>query len=176
MIVAGLRAGYGLALLTAANPLLRLVTGRPATPQRRAVMRVLAMRELTQALVTAPRPNAACLILSAEVDLIHSFSMLGWAVIGNSRRLALTSGTAAACFAAGGVVNARRVSVGKRPEPTGGRLANLVEIRNRVAAFIAAYTLPRAARRWLRLTGADRRPINNGLPESLSARHQGAPN
>lgn len=151
-MIAWLRVAYGLALLFNPDRLLKFVTGRPATSGRRAVIRVLALRELTQALVMAPQPEPAGLLLSAEVDLIHSASMLGWAAIGNSRRLAITSGAAAACFAAGGVARARRPSVAKHLIPADSRLAKFIELRNLVATSVAAYTVPRVVRRWLQVT------------------------
>lgn len=145
MIFACLRAGYGLALLTAPHALLRFATGRPATERRRAVVRVLGVRELTQAVVTALRPDAACLVVSAEVDLAHCVSMFGWAVIGNSRRLAVVSAALAGSLAAVGVAKARRTTVAPDPA-SAGRLADLIRLRNQVAAAVAARTLPPTVR------------------------------
>lgn len=172
-MIARVRAGYGVALLVAPDPLLRLVTGRRPTTERRAVIRVLAARELTQALLMASQPDPACVLLSTEVDLVHSVSMLGWAAFGNSRRLALTSGAVAACFAAGGVARARRPLVAKHPIPAGGQLAKLIELRNLVAKSVAAYTVPRVARTWLQGTaGDDGRRFHNGERKSCTTPHQ----
>ncbi len=174
-MIAWVRAAYGVALMIVPDRLLRLITGRPPTVGRRAVIRVLAVRELIQALVMAPQPDPAGVLLSAEVDLIHSASMLGWAVLGNSRRLALTSGAAAACFAAGGVARARWPSVAKHVIPADSRLAKLIELRNLAASSVASYTVPRVARTWLQVTdGDDERRADNGRYQSVTATDQGA--
>jgi hypothetical protein len=138
-------------------------------------MRVLAARELTQAALMAWQPDAACLVVSAEVDVVHSVSMLGWAAIGNSRRLALKSAAVAACFAAGGVAGARRLPATKDPIPAGGPLAKFIELRNLVATSVAAYTVPGVARTWLQVTaGDDRCRSDNGLRRSITTPHEGA--
>jgi hypothetical protein len=69
------RVVYGTVLLAIPSPVLRLVTGQPATAGERAATRILGARLLTQAAVTDFRSDAASLALGAEVD----FGSPAWA-------------------------------------------------------------------------------------------------
>jgi Domain of unknown function (DUF5911) len=77
-------------------------------PRTRAVARVLGVRHLIQAAVTAAVPNAAVLTIGAQVDLAHAASMLALAATSRPlRRAGLADGLTAAVFAAGGMAGAR---------------------------------------------------------------------
>jgi hypothetical protein len=156
------RAAYGIMLLIVPGPLLRLASGVPASPRGRAVARVLAARQLTQAALTAVVPGAACLAVGAQTDVAHGVSTLAWAAINRrSRRVALLDAAVAALFAAAGVADARRAAA--TPVRAGDRPANLVDLRDRAAASVARRTLPRIVCVSLNIdpagaAGAHRRP------------------
>ncbi|SPM27226.1 hypothetical protein [Mycobacterium terramassiliense] len=140
------RVGYGIALLVLPSPLLRLVTGQPATAREQALTRVLGARLLAQAAVTDVRPDAVSVALGAEVDFVHAVSMLAWAAVDRgSRRLTLLSAATAGLFAAAGAAQARRTPAVAHAR-TGDALATLVRLRRRIAESVARYTLPRSVR------------------------------
>jgi hypothetical protein len=148
------RAAYGIMLLVVPGLLLRLASGVPATPRGRAVARILAVRQLTQAALTAVQPDAACLAVGAQTDVAHGVSMLAWAALNRpSRRVALLNASVAALFAAGGVAAARRAA--PTPVRAGDRLAKLVDRRDRAAASLARRTLPRMVRAGLNIDPGD---------------------
>jgi hypothetical protein len=104
-----LRGAYGLALCAAPGTLIRLAGGPPATPRDRAVARVLGVRQLAQAVVSAaalspggaPGGRAVVLTLGAEVDALHAASMLALALADPPRRRAgLAEAVIALAFAA----------------------------------------------------------------------------
>ncbi|OBH04154.1 MULTISPECIES: hypothetical protein [unclassified Mycobacterium] len=136
------RIVYGLALLAAPTPLLRLASGKTATTRERAVTRVLGARLLTQAAVTDIRPDAVSVALGAEVDFVHAATMLLWAAVDRgSRRLTLLSAATAGLFAVAGAAQARRTPA-VADGPTGDALATLVRLRHRIAEAVARYTMP----------------------------------
>jgi hypothetical protein len=103
-----LRGAYGAALCAAPGALIGLAGGPPASPQSRAVARVLGIRQLAQAaaygVALAPRirpqDRAALLSLGAVVDVLHATSMVGLAVAdAPRRRLGLTDAAVAFAFA-----------------------------------------------------------------------------
>jgi hypothetical protein len=99
-----LRAGYGVTLLCAPGALLGLCTGRQASRRSSAVVRVLGVRHLSQAAVTAGAPTATVLSVGALVDVAHAVSMLALAVGDRPlRRAELIDALAAAILAAVGV-------------------------------------------------------------------------
>lgn len=142
------RIVYGMVLLAVPNPVLQLVSGRPATARERALTRVLGARLLTQAAVTDVRPDAVSVALGAETDLVHAGSMLAWAVVDRrSRRLTLLSAAIAGLFAAVGAAQARRTPVGTPASTgTGDPLDALVRLRHHAAVAVARHTLPGAVR------------------------------
>jgi hypothetical protein len=86
-----LRVGYGTVLVLAPGPAIALATGRP--PSRRAcrVARVLGVRHLIQATLTAIAPRPAVFATGGRVDAVHTASMLLLASVSRSgRRAALT--------------------------------------------------------------------------------------
>jgi hypothetical protein len=102
------------------------------------------------------------LVLGAQVDLLHSASMLGLGVIdGPRRRIGLTDGVIAAAFAADEVTTARRAVAGAGSRladgtaagsPAGGPdgpYGDLIRYRDAAAGWLVARTLPRAFRAWL---------------------------
>ncbi|MCV7379911.1 hypothetical protein BST11_15125 [Mycobacterium alsense] len=138
------RIVYGAVLLALPARALRLITDR-ITARERAVTRILGARLLAQAAATDVRPDAVSLALGAEVDLVHSATMLAWAAVdGGSRRLTLLSAAVAGLFAAAGAADARRADPG--PSQTDDALGALARLRHRVAAPITRHTLPGAAR------------------------------
>jgi hypothetical protein len=97
------RAGYGLALVLAPGPLIRLAAGRP--PSRRAcwTARVLGARHLVQTALTAAAPQPAVFAVGGRVDTLHATSMLLLAAVSRGgRRAALTDALTEAAFAAVG--------------------------------------------------------------------------
>ncbi len=141
-MMAWARIVYGLVLLAAPSPLLRLASGKPATSREQAVTRILGARLLTQAAATDIRPDAVSVALGAEVDFVHAITMLGWAAVDRgARRLTLLSAATAGLFAVGGAAQARRTPA-VADAPTGDVLATLVRLRHRVAESVARYTLP----------------------------------
>jgi hypothetical protein len=102
------RAAYGVALLCAPGTAIRLCTGQAAGSRARAVTRLLGARHLVQAALTAGMPNAVMLAVGAQIDLVHSASMLALAAADPPlRRAGLADGITAATFAAVGTVGAR---------------------------------------------------------------------
>jgi hypothetical protein len=102
------RGGYGAVLLCAPGTAIRLSRARPASPRARAVTRLLGIRHLIQAAVTAAAPNAVVLTIGAQVDLAHAASMLALAAASPPlRRAGLADGLIAAMFAAAGTAGAR---------------------------------------------------------------------
>jgi hypothetical protein len=147
-----LRAGYGILLLVAPGPLIRVYTGHRADRLTRAVTRVLGSRHLVQGMCTAGTPSALVLALGVEVDLAHAASMLGLAVLDRRRRRAsLVDAVAASSFAIAGTVLAARAALSRRAAavtPSSGddvrsRLASRLEAWCQSAAtWTASQTLP----------------------------------
>ena len=102
------RVGYGAALLLAPGQAIRLSTGRPAGHRTRSVARVLGVRHLVQAAVTAGvGPSAELLGLGAAVDITHAASMAGLALADRGvRRVTLTDALIETAFAAAGLSSA----------------------------------------------------------------------
>lgn len=133
-----LRAGYGILLLVAPGPVIRVYTGHRADRLTRAVTRLLGSRHLVQGLCTAGRPTALVLALGVEVDLVHVASMLGLAILDRQRRRAgLVDAVAASCFAIAGTVLTVR-AVFRRP----ATVTRLQCWRQRAATWTASRTLP----------------------------------
>ncbi len=149
---AALRAGYGILLLVAPGPVIRVYTGHRADRLTRAVTRLLGSRHLVQGLCTASRPSALVLALGVEVDLAHVASMLGLAVLDRQRRRAgLVDAVVASCFAIAGTVLTVR-AVFRRPA-TDTRLQCW---RQRAATWAASRTLPAPIRSRLTVGGSGR--------------------
>jgi hypothetical protein len=149
-MIAWARIVYGTVLVALPDPVLRLVTSQQVTTRERVVTRILGARLLAQAAVTDVRPDAVSVALGAEIDFVHTLSMLAWtAVDRGSRRLTLLSAAIAGLFAVGGAVQARRMpaqAIPAAPAPTNDALAGLVRLRHQVAVAVARYTLPGAVR------------------------------
>ena len=98
-----IRAGYGLTLILAPAPAIRLATGRPPSKRTTRTARVLGARHLIQTALTAAAPRPATFAVGGQVDTLHSASMLLLAAVSRSgRRAALTDALAEAAFAAVG--------------------------------------------------------------------------
>jgi hypothetical protein len=107
------RAGYGTALLCAPGPMIGIVTGRPPSRRARQVARILGVRHLAQAAITALNPGPEVVALGVVVDLLHAASMYAFAaVVPDLRRAELADALAATALA----VADPAVSSGGRPK------------------------------------------------------------
>jgi len=109
--VTGLRIGWGAALVVAPRPLLLGLAraDAPADPVAAAVLRVLGVRHIGQAVVEVLGPQPVVRYLGAAVDGLHALTAVGLAVIDPRwRRGALTDTAIAAFFAATTAVSATR--------------------------------------------------------------------
>jgi len=94
------RAGYGTALLCAPGPMIGVVTGQPPSRRARRVARVLGVRHVAQAVVTALNPGPEVIALGVVVDLLHATSMFAFAaVVPDLRRAELADALAATSLA-----------------------------------------------------------------------------
>lgn len=97
------RTGYGMALVLAPGPAIRLATGHLPSRRTCRVARVLGARHLIQATLTALAPGPGVLAVGGQVDAVHTASMLLLAAASRAgRRAALTDALAEATFAAAG--------------------------------------------------------------------------
>ncbi|MEQ4305804.1 hypothetical protein ABNF97_31210 [Plantactinospora sp. B6F1] len=97
------RAGWGLTLLLTPRLVLRVLHGRVDAPAL-VVARLLGMRHLLQAGVTAWRPSRPTYLAGAAVDTAHALSTLGLALADRQRRVpALVDTMLAAAWTAVGV-------------------------------------------------------------------------
>ena len=102
------RAGYGTMLLLAPRPAIRLVTGRVPSHGTCRVARVLGIRHLIQAALTAAAPRPEVFAIGGRVDAVHTASMLLAAVRPAGRRVALADALVEAALTAGTRRQARR--------------------------------------------------------------------
>ena len=94
------RAGYGAALLCAPGPMIGVVTGQPPSRRARRVARVLGVRHLAQAAITAVNPGPEVVALGVIVDLLHAASMFAFAaVVPDLRQAELADALAATTLA-----------------------------------------------------------------------------
>jgi hypothetical protein len=75
------RAGYGVALICAPGPMIGVVTGQPPSRRARQVARILGVRQLAQAAITALNPRPEVVGLGVVVDLLHAASMFAFAAV-----------------------------------------------------------------------------------------------
>jgi hypothetical protein len=113
MVLTLARAGYGVALLAAPQVLIGL-TGGPGPRRAGAVARVLGVRHLVQAGVTAAalraEPGSPYVVAGgAAVDVLHASTMVGLALVDRgARRVALAdTGVELALATAGGLIAIR---------------------------------------------------------------------
>jgi hypothetical protein len=98
-----LRAGYGAVLLCAPGALIGVCTGQPPSRLARRTARVLGIRHLSQAVITAREPSSLVLAGGALVDLAHAASMLALAAGDRpARRAEIADGLIATAFAGAG--------------------------------------------------------------------------
>src|SRR5690349_19706849 len=110
--------GWGAALVAAPRPLLRGLARAddPADRIAVAVLRVLGVRHVGQALVEVLGPQPAVRYLGAAVDGLHALTAVGLAVLDPRwRRGALTDTAIAAFFAATTVKELARDSASRGP-------------------------------------------------------------
>jgi hypothetical protein len=102
------RLTWGGLLTTMPGPVLRTLTGRPATRSQVVVLRVLGTRHLLQGGLDLARPTRGALRAGAAVDLLHaSTCAAAVAFLPAWRRAALVDGPGAMAFAVAGLVRAR---------------------------------------------------------------------
>jgi hypothetical protein len=141
-----LRGGLGAAQVLFPGLASRPLVLEPLDRCSRGVIRVLGIRQLSQALVTGTQPSAAVLLLGAEVDGAHAASMVALALCSRRwRRAALADAMIASLFVLAGVAADRW---GIR---TLARTRWCV-LRDRCAERVAARLVPR---RLLRGAGPD---------------------
>jgi hypothetical protein len=148
------RGSYGVLLVSVPGSLIRLAGGPAGNPRARAVARLLGARHLTQAALAAVGPSPALLALGAEVDLLHSASMMALGgADAPSRRIAFIDGVVAGAFAADGIAAARRAVAGGRAVAAEtahpGASGRFTQRRNAAAGRLAVLAIPRAVRPWL---------------------------
>jgi hypothetical protein len=108
------RAGYGAALLCAPGPMIGVVTGQPPSRRARQVARILGVRHLAQAAITALNPGPEVVALGVVVDLLHAASMYAFAaVLPDLRRAELADALAATALA----IAEPAISALGRPKP-----------------------------------------------------------
>jgi hypothetical protein len=94
------RAGYGAALLIAPGPIIGVVTGQPPSRRARQVARVLGVRHLAQAAISALNPGPEVVALGVVVDLLHAASMFAFAAaVPDLRRAEFADALAATALA-----------------------------------------------------------------------------
>jgi len=138
-----LRGAYG-ALLRSPEPVLRRYAGHPPDVATRRVGRVLGLRQLAQASLTAGAVGPVVHALGLQVDLAHAASMLGLAAAEpRYRRTAMCDAATAGAFAAAGAALIRR----RLRDPVGNPAPG--SAREAMATRIARTTVPAALRRTL---------------------------
>jgi hypothetical protein len=111
ILLAGVRAGYGVVQLLWPDRSAEQLLGGPLEPAARTGVRVLGARQLAQAGLGAAAPTPALLAAGAGADALHALSMAVLALADPRwRRPAVVSGLTAAAFAAGGALAARRAA------------------------------------------------------------------
>ena len=102
------RAGLGALHLCFPGLGASLLVRQPLGHGPRRIVRLLGLRQLSQALLTGNRPSVAVLFLGAEVDVAHAASMAALALCSSRwRRAALVDAAIATTFAAFGAAAAR---------------------------------------------------------------------
>jgi hypothetical protein len=98
-----IRAGYGMVLVLAPGPAIRLATGRLPSRRARRVAQVLGTRHLVQATLTAAAQRPGAFAIGGQVDAVHTASMLLLAAVSRAgRRAALTDALTEAALAVAG--------------------------------------------------------------------------
>jgi hypothetical protein len=101
------RGAYGALLLCAPDAAIGLCGPRPASVSARNVARLLGVRHLIQAALTARMPDAMVLAVGSGVDVAHAVSMLALAAASRPlRRAGLADGLVAVSFAVAGAAAA----------------------------------------------------------------------
>ena len=122
--VPALHAAWGGILVCVPARLIRLA-GEVPSPSSRRVLRLLGVRHLGQAAVTAARPGPAALRAGGVVDILHAASCAGLALAdARWRRAAVLGCSGATALAAAGFAAARWTEhPAGGPEPIGQRPA-----------------------------------------------------
>jgi hypothetical protein len=97
------RVGYGMVLVLAPGPAIRIATGHFPSRRTCLVAQVLGTRHLIQATLTAATPRPGVFAIGGQVDAVHTASMLLLAAVSPAgRRAALTDALTEAALAAAG--------------------------------------------------------------------------
>jgi hypothetical protein len=116
--VTAVRIGWGAALIAAPRPLLRGLAraDEPVGRAAVAVLRVLGLRHVAQAVVETLGPQPVVRYLGTAVDGLHALTAVGLAVLDPRwRRGALTDTAIAASFAATTAISTTREAKSKGP-------------------------------------------------------------
>lgn len=106
---AAVRAGWAGLLLVVPERLLGMAGPAPVPPAAVATVRVLGVRHLVQAAVSAVAPNAPVAGAGAVVDALHTATCAGLAALSPRwRRVALLDAAIEAGFAAAGWIGSNR--------------------------------------------------------------------
>lgn len=114
-IIAMTRGAYGVLLLVRPEWIGTALLGRPLDRRECGIARVVAVRQIVQAVGSGTRPGYPLLALGVEVDLLHAASMIGAGIVSHHHRrtaytsAAFTSAAVAAAFAVAGIAAARAV-------------------------------------------------------------------
>jgi hypothetical protein len=96
-------------LLVSTGPLLQSLAGRPIGQGVISAARVLGIRQLVRALLTARRPTRRILEVGAAVDALHAGTMVAGAAANvGPRRLTMASAATAGAFTAAALAQSRR--------------------------------------------------------------------
>lgn len=110
-LLSPVRAATGVVRLVRPDVVVPGLVGGPLGPGARRVVRVLGVRQLAQAWLTARNPTPAVLRLGVEVDLAHAVSMIGLAAVSRRYRTgALGDAALAAALVVVGIRAAREAS------------------------------------------------------------------
>lgn len=140
--LAAVRGSYGLVVVAFPARVVRSYSARPPRPRAITVARVLGARHVVQAVASVGSPSADARLLGVEADLLHALSAVGLTLLDRRwRRGGVIEALLALLFAAAGVAAARG---GPAAEARGG----LADLRNNLAAALAARLVPPPLRRW----------------------------
>ena len=108
VMLSTLRLGWGVTLFARPARLLQLLGGGPASEQTVRVARLLAGRQVAEAILTAARPTVRVLQVDAIADGLHASTALGYARLSrHGRRLGHADAAVAGAFSLASAALAR---------------------------------------------------------------------
>jgi len=115
-LLLGVRLLWGTALLVDPEAVLRRLPHQRIDRSARTFARLLGIRHLVQAAITAHCPTRRSILAGAAIDATHAATMAILAAIRPDRReLALTNAATATALAGAGLANARAFSLACAP-------------------------------------------------------------